>query len=94
MAVTATASDTLVSHIIQDTGMVNPEIVSVSPNKENLCFRVQTISSKIETFTPLVESLKIKEPALKEQLYFILPNAITLWAVVSVVSRFDGWSFT
>ena len=33
MALTATASDTLISEIIKDTGMVNPYIVQVSPDK-------------------------------------------------------------
>ena len=33
MALTATASDALISEIIKDTGMINPSIVQVSPDK-------------------------------------------------------------
>uniref|UniRef100_A0A1X7VJA5 DNA 3'-5' helicase n=1 Tax=Amphimedon queenslandica TaxID=400682 RepID=A0A1X7VJA5_AMPQE len=70
MALTATASDTLVSHIIHDTGMARPEIVSVSPNKENLCFGVQKILSMHETFTPLIQSLQLKRTNFRRTIIF------------------------
>lgn len=39
MALTATASDTLISHCIRDIGMIDPVIVQVSPVKDNFVLR-------------------------------------------------------
>jgi ATP-dependent DNA helicase RecQ len=57
MALTATASNSLISHVISYTGMIDPVIVHVSPNKENLRYGVQMIES-IYDFLPLVMLLK------------------------------------
>jgi ATP-dependent DNA helicase RecQ len=57
MALTATASDSLISGIIEDTGMLNPYIVQISPDKENLIYSCEEISS-IDDFRPLAESLQ------------------------------------
>jgi ATP-dependent DNA helicase RecQ len=70
MAVTATASDTLVTHIIRDTGMINPAIMSVSPDKQNLCLGVQQIASMTEAFMPLAESLKQDRTLFKRTIIF------------------------
>lgn len=74
IALTATASDTLISHCIRDIGMIVPVIVQVSPVKDNLCYGVSEISS-IEDFVPIVNSLK------KERLSF-KRTIINWWIVV------------
>ena len=63
MALTATASNTLLSHVIRDTGMIDPVIIQVSPVKDNLCYGALEVSS-IDDFMPLVQLLK------KERLSF------------------------
>ena len=57
MALTATASNTLLSHVIRDTGMIDPVIIQVSPVKDNLCYGALEVSS-IDDFMPLVQLLK------------------------------------
>ena len=58
MALTATASDTTIKHIIKDTCMINPVMVQVSPNKVNIHFGERKILSAEEYFKPLAEQLK------------------------------------
>ena len=70
MALTATASDTLISQIIKDTGMINPVIIQVSPDKRNLLFGVQHITSMYETFLPLIVSLKEQRIYFKRTMIF------------------------
>ena len=41
MALTATASDATIGHIICDVDMHNPVIIQVSPDKPNLLFGVK-----------------------------------------------------
>ena len=69
MSLTATASSTSIAHIIRDSGMINPAIVQVSPDKRNLCFGVQAISS-IDEFLPLVMLLKEQRTQLKRTIIF------------------------
>ena len=57
MALTATASNSLISHVINSTGMIDPVIVQASPNKENLRYACQEIES-IHDFMPLAKLLK------------------------------------
>ena len=57
MALTATASDSLISDIISDCRMVNPYIVQISPNKDNLRYSCQKIGT-VDDFLPIVQSLQ------------------------------------
>lgn len=57
MALTATASDSLISDIIKDCGMVNPYTVQISPSKDNLRYSCQEIQS-IDDFYPFVQLLQ------------------------------------
>jgi ATP-dependent DNA helicase RecQ len=70
MALTATASDTLMAHIINDIGMISPEIVQVSPEKKNLCYGVQEIVSASDTFEGLAKQLKSERMNFKRTLIF------------------------
>ena len=70
MALTATASDTVVSHIIRDTGMINPVMIQISPDKKNLRFGVHYISSMEEVFMPLAMSLKRHRTSFKRTIVF------------------------
>uniref|UniRef100_A0A1X7TS72 DNA 3'-5' helicase n=1 Tax=Amphimedon queenslandica TaxID=400682 RepID=A0A1X7TS72_AMPQE len=69
MTLTATASDTLISHCIRDMGMIDLVIVQVSAVKDNLRDGVSEVSSK-EDFVPNVNSLKKERLSFKSQLYF------------------------
>ena len=58
MALTATASDATIRHIVHDVGMHNPVLVEVCPDKQNLLFGVRKVEGFREAFTPLVMLLK------------------------------------
>ena len=70
MALTATASDTVVSHIIRDTGMINPVMIQILPDKKNLRFGVHYISSMEEVFMPLAMPLKRYRTSFKRTIVF------------------------
>ena len=69
MALTATASNTLLYHDIRDTGMIDPVIIQVSPVKDNLCYGALEVSF-IDNFMPLVQLLK-KDYPLTGLLYIV-----------------------
>ena len=77
MALTATASDSLISDVIRDVGMIDPFIVQVSPDKENLCYGIQQITS-VYDFTSLVKELKEKRMSFKRTIIFCHKVAISL----------------
>ena len=70
MALTATASDTLIAHIIKDTGMIDPVLVQVSPDKKNLRFMVEEITSMEERFLPIAKSLKNQRTSYNKIIIF------------------------
>jgi len=72
LLLTATASDATIKHIIRDTGMSNPMMVQVSPNKRSVCFGVRNIISLEDCFIPLAEKLEehVQRLAFKRTIIF------------------------
>ena len=59
MALTATATKTSQRDICKKLGMVNPFILSHSPNKQNIKYSIVKKNEGIEiAFAPLLEELK------------------------------------
>lgn len=54
LALTATATTTLRKHVVSILGMRDPYIVSVSPSKDNIVYRITEFKSITETFTPKI----------------------------------------
>jgi ATP-dependent DNA helicase RecQ len=69
MALTATASDSLIEDVIRDIGMVEPDVIQVSPDKSNLCYGVKEINT-FDEFMPLVNSLREKRTTFEKTLIF------------------------
>lgn len=57
MAVTATATQQLRRCIIHTLGMISLFVISVSPDKPNICYGVVQFKSLKQTFGPLVEKI-------------------------------------
>ena len=70
MALTATASDATMGHIIRDVGMHNPVIVQVSPDKPNLLFGVKKVKGLSEAFMPLITRLKAERLSFGRTIIF------------------------
>ena len=58
MALTATATVKSRDKIVKILGMCNPVVISQSPDKSNLIYRVQARTSVEKVFAPLVEKLR------------------------------------
>jgi ATP-dependent DNA helicase RecQ len=69
MALTATASDSLISQIIGSTGMIDPIIILVSPNKQNLIYGMQEIVS-IHKFLSIIEVLRRERASFKRTIIY------------------------
>ena len=71
MVLTATATNTTRRAIIRVLRMVNPEVVSISPNKVNIKYAVKlNLSSFEEMFAPLVEKLRQERKGMERTLVF------------------------
>ena len=57
MALTATATESLRASVIDMLGMTRPVVISLSPCKKNLIYRVGKFTSISETFKPLLDTL-------------------------------------
>ena len=60
MALTATATKSLRKLVCTILGMFDPYVVTVSPDKTNLIFRVEAYESLEATFLPLIKELESK----------------------------------
>ena len=70
MALTATATKTLRDAVINTLGMVNPIIVSESPDKPNLVLSVHQYESMEESFKPLVDKLHKERTSMGRTLVY------------------------
>lgn len=71
MALTATATKTSRRDICKKLGMVNPFILSQSPNKQNIKYSIVKKDEEIEdTFAPLLEELKINRENTERTIIF------------------------
>lgn len=60
MALTATATRTLLSDVCYILGMKDPHIVMVSPDKSNVILRVSPFESYENAFNPVIDEIKVK----------------------------------
>ena len=70
MALTATATIKSRNKIITILGMCKPVVISESPDKSNLIYRVQERTTVDQIFTPLVEKLR-KERTMMPRIIFL-----------------------
>lgn len=70
MALTATATKSLRKCVCTTLGMHDPYLVTVSPDKTNLVFQVQSFESLERTFLPLIEELKLKRVSMERTIVY------------------------
>ena len=64
MALTATATKSLRKSVCTILGMHDPFVVTVSPDKTNMIFRVEAYESLEATFLPFIKELKSKRASM------------------------------
>jgi ATP-dependent DNA helicase RecQ len=64
LAMTATATKSLRVKVSDVIGLANPLVIAVSPCKSNIIYAVSKFVSICETFTPILEKLRIERTAL------------------------------
>ena len=60
IALTATATTQLGNEVIKIIGMYKPQVVAMSPNKENIIYNVGHFSSIEVTFSPILSKLCVE----------------------------------
>ena len=60
MALTATATRSLRREVVKTLGMIDPVVVTISPDKPNIIFTVASCTSMEDAFIPLMEQLEVK----------------------------------
>ena len=78
MALTATATVLLREHVVKTIGMIDPAVVEVSPEKDNLYFSVSEFQSINVSFQPLMTEIKIKRTQMERTLIRPL-DCTNLW---------------
>ena len=64
MALTATATKSLRYSISHTIGMLNPFVVAVAPCKQNRMYSVRVFESLVDTFTPVLDTLKTERATM------------------------------
>ena len=70
MALTATATKSLRKSVCTILGMFDPYVITVSPDKTNLIFRVEAYESLETTFLPLIKELESKRGNMDRTLVY------------------------
>lgn len=70
MALTATATKSLRKDVCKSLGMKDPFLVTVSPDKTNLIFRVSPYESLETTFRPVIDELKRQRVRMEKTLIY------------------------
>ena len=70
MALTATAPQSLQQKVVKRLGMVDPIVISTTPDKPNIIYVVVPCKSLEEAYLPIVEQVKVKRTELRRVLIF------------------------
>ena len=70
MALTATATKSLHKSVCTILGMFDSYVITVSPDKTNLIFRVEAYESLETTFLPLIKELESKRRNMDRTLVY------------------------
>lgn len=70
MALTATATRSLRREVVKTLGMIDPVVVTTSPDKPNIIFTVASCTSMEDAFIPIMEQLEVKRTQMDRVLIY------------------------